>query len=140
MLRLAQTHSHIELTGFLEDVRPALARAGVVVCPLRFGYGIRGRVLETLGLGVPVVATAVAVDGMGLSPESGVVLADDPQAFAEATVRVLEDPDERARLSQRGRAHALQEVSLAATYGRLAADLERRVASRSGATAAERVP
>jgi glycosyltransferase involved in cell wall biosynthesis len=140
MRQLARTQPGVRVTGFVEDVRPLLARAGVVVCPLRFGYGIRGRILEVLSLGVPVVATPVAVDGMGLSSDAGVLLSSDAQGVADAVVRVLEHPDERSRLSRRGREYVLGNVSLAATFGRLAAELEEQVSSHSGARAVERVP
>lgn len=140
MRRLAQTQPRIRITGFVDDVRPFLSRAGVVVCPLRFGYGIRGRILEVLSLGVPVVATPVAVDGMGLPSDAGVLLSSDAHAIADSVVRLLEDPVERARLSRRGRDYVLRKASLAATFGRLTVDLEQLVASRCGAQTAERVP
>ncbi len=140
MRQRARDDARIRVTGFVEDVRPVLSRAGVVVCPLRFAYGIRGRLLEVLSLGVPVVATPVAVQGMGLPDDAGLVRAEGADALAEAIVRVLRDAGERERLAQRGRAFVERHASLEATYGRLARDLEREVASRSGASQHERVP
>lgn len=136
----ARADPRIRLTGFVDDVRPHLARAGVVVCPLRFGYGIRGRILEVLSLGVPVVATPIAVDGMGLSEATGVLLADDAQGVADAALGVLADPTRRDVLARRGRDFAVQAVSLGATYGRLATHILERIANRPGATTVERVP
>jgi hypothetical protein len=70
-LEMARRDPAITLTGWVEDVRAPLARAAVVVCPLRFGYGIRGRIFELLSMQVPVVATSVAVAGMELESGDG---------------------------------------------------------------------
>jgi len=138
MHQLAAHDPRVHITGFVEDLRPVLGRAGLVVCPLRFAYGIRGRILEVLSLGVPVVATPVAVDGMGVTAAAGVVLADDAQSFADAVVEILAHPARRAELSRQGRDFAVANASLAATFGRLADDLANRVAI-PGAAASERV-
>ena len=112
MRRLAHHDARIRVTGFVEDVRPFLARAGVVICPLRFAYGIRGRLLEVLSLGVPVVATPLAVDGMGLSDAAGVERAADASGLADAVVRLLEDPAARARRAVHRQQHRLHRPSL----------------------------
>jgi glycosyltransferase involved in cell wall biosynthesis len=119
----------ITVTGFVEDVRGPLAEAGVVVCPLRFGYGIRGRIFELLSMAVPVVATPVAVDGMELSSGDGVILADDAASFANAVAQVLTDATLREDLARRGRDIAVGRMSMSATYDRLAEYLVRRSAS-----------
>jgi glycosyltransferase involved in cell wall biosynthesis len=104
------------------------------VCPLRFASGIRGRLYEVMSLAVPVVATPVAVRGMGLRDGDGVVVAESPEPFAAAVARLLQDANERARLGARGRALAEERMSIAATFGRLADDLIRRVRHRGEET------
>jgi glycosyltransferase involved in cell wall biosynthesis len=134
IVALGERDPQIEVTGFVDDVREPLASATLVVCPLRFASGIRGRLYEVMSLAVPVVATPVAVRGMGLRDGDGVVVAESPEPFAAAVARLLQDANERARLGARGRALAEERMSIAATFGRLADDLIRRVRHRGEET------
>jgi glycosyltransferase involved in cell wall biosynthesis len=128
MRRLAAADAAITLTGWVEDVRQPLGRAGVVVLPLRMGHGIRGRVFELLSMAIPVVATPVAVAGMDLESGDGLLLADSPDACAAAVERVLREPELRAGLGRRGRQLALARLGMQPTYDRLAARLDARPA------------
>lgn len=96
----------LRFTGFLDDVRPAVARAWAEVVPLRVGSGTRLKVLEALALGTPVVSTAKGIEGLDLQPERDLLLGDTPEAFARQTLRLLASPELRARLSAQGRAAA----------------------------------
>lgn len=93
----------IEFTGYLDDVRAAVARAWAEVVPLRIGGGTRLKVLEALALGTPVIATSKGVEGIDLQPGRDVLVADTSQAFAEQTQRLLESPALRAALAANGR-------------------------------------
>jgi glycosyltransferase involved in cell wall biosynthesis len=130
--------SGITVTGYVEDLRRPLSEAGVVVCPLRFGYGFRGRIYELLSMNVPVVATPVAVAGMDLVPGDGIVLAEGAEAFAGAVAELLADPERRAAVARRGREIAVERMSIAATYDRLADELERRLDAQTVDVAASR--
>jgi glycosyltransferase involved in cell wall biosynthesis len=126
ILALAERDPSITVTGYVEDVRRPLAEAGVVVCPLRFGYGIRGRIYELLSMSIPVVATSVAVEGMELVSGDGLLLADNPAEFAAAVASVLQDATLRGDLARRGREVAVGRMSIAATYDRLVEILDQR--------------
>lgn len=126
LLAAAERDPRLRVTGYVEDVRRPLAEAGVVVCPLRFGYGIRGRIFELLSMSIPVVATPTAVEGMELASGDGLLLAQDPEEFASAVVSVLQDATLRDDLARRGRDIAVSRMSIAATYDRLAEILDRR--------------
>lgn len=93
----------LRFTGFLDDVRPAVARAWAEVVPLRVGSGTRLKVLEALALGTPIVSTSKGVEGLDLTPERDLLLADAPEEFARQTLRLLASPELRARLSAQGR-------------------------------------
>jgi sugar transferase (PEP-CTERM/EpsH1 system associated) len=93
----------VEVTGATPSVWPHLAEARVVVAPLRVARGIQNKVLEGLSAAKPVVATAAALEGLAVTPGREVLSADDPEAFAEAVLAVLDGrapPD----LGPRGRA------------------------------------
>ncbi|GAB4524235.1 MAG: glycosyltransferase family 4 protein [Anaerolineales bacterium] len=98
----------VTLTGYLEDIRPAVARAWVTVVPLRVGGGTRLKILESLALGTPVVSTSKGAEGLDLEDGKHLLIADNPQDFSAAVLRLLEDPELRARLAAQGRARVRQ--------------------------------
>ncbi|MGH7894976.1 MAG: glycosyltransferase, partial [Candidatus Binatia bacterium] len=64
-IRAVARATSIDVVGDVDDVRPHLARAAVVVAPVRFGTGMRGKVLEALAMARPVVTTSVGAEGLG---------------------------------------------------------------------------
>ncbi|MBZ0295611.1 MAG: glycosyltransferase family 4 protein [Anaerolineae bacterium] len=101
---------HIKVTGRVPDVRPYLARASVFACPLRFGAGIKNKVLEALAMGLPVVATPLSVDGIHVEHERDVLIAE-VEDFAAGITRLLRDKDLQAGLAEQGRALIEKEYS-----------------------------
>jgi glycosyltransferase involved in cell wall biosynthesis/SAM-dependent methyltransferase len=78
----------IKVIGFVKDLRTLLDRCRLSVVPLRYGAGIKGKIGTSLSYGLPCVSTTVGAEGMGLEVGDGVVVADDPEAFADAVVRL----------------------------------------------------
>lgn len=95
----------VHLTGRVESVQPYLRRASVLVVPLRIGGGTRLKIVEALALGTPVVSTTIGAQGLGLEHGRHLLLADGEAEFAAATLRLLADPLEAARMGERGRTH-----------------------------------
>jgi len=93
----------VSVLGQVPDLIAHLNRATVSVCPLRTGSGIQIKVLEALAAGTPVVATSIANRGVQAEPGRHLLIADDPQPFADAVLRLLDDPDLRESLSKAGR-------------------------------------
>lgn len=102
ILQLASDTSVI-ITGYVEDVRPYLARASVVIEPITVAMGIRTRVLEALAMGKPVVATSSAVGGIDITPNEDIIIADNPNEFAERVIQLLNDEELRGRISKNAR-------------------------------------
>lgn len=92
----------VVFTGYLDDVRPRVAQSWSSVIPLRLGGGTRLKILESLALGTPVVTTSKGMEGLALKPERDVLVADTPEAFAAAVLKLLRDPHLRTALSQHG--------------------------------------
>ena len=92
-----------ELVGEVADVRPFLARAAVVVVPLRIGGGSRIKILEALAMGKAIVSTSVGAEGLAVTDRVHLLLADAPSDFAAQTARLLKSPEERLRLGENGR-------------------------------------
>jgi polysaccharide biosynthesis protein PslH len=96
----------VELAGWVDDMRPAFARASVVLVPMRSGAGTRLKVLDGLASGRPLLTTTMGAEGVTLHDGEHALLADGAEAFAAAALRLLADPEERARIGAAGRALA----------------------------------
>lgn len=81
----------VEIHGFVPDLRPLYARSLVNLAPLRFGAGVKGKIIGAMAVGVPTVATSVAVEGMGLTNGKNVLIGDDPREIADGVVRLCRD-------------------------------------------------
>ncbi len=95
--------NNVFLSGFVDDVRPLVARAGVSVVPLHTGGGTRLKILEAMALGTPVVATSKGAEGLDIEVGKHLSVADTPEAFAGEIVRLLREPGLRQRLADNAR-------------------------------------
>jgi glycosyltransferase involved in cell wall biosynthesis len=102
---------NVVVTGWVPDVRPLVQRAAVVATPLRMGGGTRLKIVEALGMGKAIVSTTLGSEGINVRSGEHLLLADDPDAFAAAVVRVLADPGLARSLGAAGRALAVREYS-----------------------------
>jgi glycosyltransferase involved in cell wall biosynthesis len=94
----------VEVTGLVPDIRPYAAACGVFIVPLRSGSGMRVKILNAMAMGVPIVSTTVGAEGIEVTDGENLLLADGPQPFADACVRVLRDASLAAHLASGGRA------------------------------------
>jgi glycosyltransferase involved in cell wall biosynthesis len=113
--------------GHVPDIDPYMDGARISLAPLRYGAGVKGKVNLSMAHGQPVVATGCAVEGMHLRDGEDVLVADDPQAFADAVVRLYTDAALWQRLADNGIANVERHFSLDA-----ARDVVRRVLLRGG--------
>ena len=90
----------VHITGAVPSLEPHLDAAAVVVVPIRIGGGIRVKVLEALAAGKAVVASPRAIEGLGVTHEREVLVADTDEEICAATVALLADPTRRAELAQ----------------------------------------
>jgi polysaccharide biosynthesis protein PslH len=98
----ARASERVIVTGTVADVRPYVDRASVYVVPLRIGGGTRLKIAEAMAMRKPIVTTAIGCEGIDVEDGRSVLLANDPQAFADATVRLLEDSALRDKLVANG--------------------------------------
>ncbi|RLE15815.1 MAG: hypothetical protein DRJ14_09640 [Acidobacteria bacterium] len=90
----------INIRGFLPDLTSFYRNAAVFVAPLRFGSGIKIKVLDAISRGIPVVLTSVANEGLSLKDGDGVFVADEPDEFAMKVLMLLRDPELRIKQGQ----------------------------------------
>jgi polysaccharide biosynthesis protein PslH len=129
VLKLAQDSS-VTVTGFVDDVRPLIRRAGVAVAPLRMGGGILNKVLEAMAMGVPMVAKSTAVHGLAVESGVHLFIADDDAEFAAAVKRLLLEPELRTRMAAAARQYVETSHQWRLIIQRYEAELARRVARR----------
>jgi sugar transferase (PEP-CTERM/EpsH1 system associated) len=85
----------VHVVGTVDDVRPYLARAAVVVVPLHVGGGTRLKIFEAMAMRKSVVATTIGAEGLPLTPGEHLLIADSPVEFAEAILGLLDSPQRR---------------------------------------------
>jgi len=101
----------VTVTGSVADVRPYANRSAVNIAPLNIARGTQNKVLESLSMGVPVVASAEAAQGVDCVPGKHFLTASSNQEFANAVIHLLSDGKERNRFSKAGRARILSHHS-----------------------------
>jgi glycosyltransferase involved in cell wall biosynthesis len=99
---LALAGPQVRLAGYVADLGPVYDACRLSIAPLRFGAGVKGKVLLSLGYGVPVVGTRLAAEGSHLVDGENARLADTPEDFAQAIVEVYTQPELWQRLARNG--------------------------------------
>jgi glycosyltransferase involved in cell wall biosynthesis len=100
---LALREPGVTVTGSVPDMIPHLHAATVYAAPIATGAGTRTKLLEAMAAGLPIVTTRVGIEGIDAVDGQQVILADDPEAFTAAVLRLLAEPSERQRLGAAAR-------------------------------------
>jgi len=101
--KLAEEDSSIIVTGMVDDMRDYYSQAAAVVVPLRVGGGTRLKILEGMSMSKAIVSTSVGAEGIDHSDGKDIILKDDPQAFCDAVVELLDDANLRTNVGDAGR-------------------------------------
>jgi glycosyltransferase involved in cell wall biosynthesis len=115
----------VDLAGYQENLTPFYAQAAVVVVPLRAGAGTRLKILEAFVHGRPVVSTSIGAEGLEVTDRKNILLANAPDAFAQACMEVIDHPELAEKICEDAtrlhRDHYSQEA-LACCYAKIIAD------------------
>lgn len=98
----------IQVTGAVPDIRPYLARATVIIAPMISGSGILNKILQALAVGTPVVATSIACQALQVKDGEHLLVADEPEEYADAVIRLLMDNNLRKKISFNARQYVEQ--------------------------------
>jgi GT2 family glycosyltransferase/glycosyltransferase involved in cell wall biosynthesis len=102
----------VDVIGYVRDLARYLSSCRVMVAPLRFGAGVKGKIGHAIGYGLPCVATPLAVEGMGLREGSEVVVAELGQPYADACADFYQDERRWGKISAAGQAFFEENYSL----------------------------
>jgi sugar transferase (PEP-CTERM/EpsH1 system associated) len=109
----------IEVTGRVPDLRAYMNRAEIAVAPMRIGAGLQNKVLEGMSMGLPMVITSVANEGIQAIGGENVVIADSARDFADQIVSLLNNPERRMRLGPTARDFIVRNWSWEKHFGDL---------------------
>jgi glycosyltransferase involved in cell wall biosynthesis len=104
LVRLGEHEPRIVVTGYVADTTPYLADSAAFVVPLRAGGGMRVKILDAWARALPVVTTTIGCEGISVRHGENVLVADTPDAFAQAIIQLLRDPTAADQLARAGRA------------------------------------
>jgi glycosyltransferase involved in cell wall biosynthesis len=107
----------VELVGEVVDAEPLYRRARVFIEATRSGGGTKVKLLNALARGLPIVASPEAIEGLGVTPDEHVLVADRPPTMAAAVVKLLGDAEVWRRLSESGRALVRERYTHKVAYG-----------------------
>jgi glycosyltransferase involved in cell wall biosynthesis len=85
--------SDVIVVGYVQDVAPMFNKAKVFISPLRYGAGVKGKILQSFSYGLPVVTTSVGSEGMNLKHNLHLMIADNPEEFAQQTIQLYTNKD-----------------------------------------------
>ena len=105
----------MKILGFVEDLEASVSRYRVQVVPLLNGAGIKGKLLHSLACSTPVVTTRKGVEGLEISDEQQVLIAEDPDEFANQVIRLYRNPGLWRNLQQAGRKYVEQRTEKGAS-------------------------
>lgn len=120
-LHAAKATPGLRFTGFVDDIRPLIADAAVYACPIFDGGGTRLKILDTLAQQIPLVATTMAVEGVGVVSGQHALLADTADEFVDAVARIFDDPTHGSTIAAAGRLLAEQRFGWESIGRRLSA-------------------
>jgi glycosyltransferase involved in cell wall biosynthesis len=125
----------VQVTGFVPDIRPHIWEAGIYISPLRFGTGMKNKILEAMSLGAPIVASEISCDGIEVEDGKHLLIARTEKDFLDAVSRLREEKGLAARLSFQARRLVEQRYcweAKAAQLGELLETASSRQAMRTG--------
>ncbi|MBI1285822.1 MAG: glycosyltransferase [Thiobacillus sp.] len=122
----------VEVTGSVPDIRPYLRRAGVFVCPMRSGAGIKNKILQAWAMGKAIVSTTAGVGSLKTEEGRNILIRDNPEEFAAAVIDLLCNPKRATRLGEAGRATIESHYTWAGKAGELEALMQQIVDQNHG--------
>jgi sugar transferase (PEP-CTERM/EpsH1 system associated) len=122
----------VTVTGTVADVRPYLARSALMVAPLNIARGTQNKILEAMASGVPVVVSRVAAGGVDAVANEHFLVASTREEYAQAVLRILDNPAQRQQLGAAGRTRMLSHHAWDSSMRRLDGIIARCLTTRRG--------
>lgn len=121
--------SRVDVTGWVEDLQPLLDGARLMLAPLRYGAGMKGKITQALSVGLPVITTPIGAEGLDGHEEECMLIGERPRELAAQAIRAYRDEELWRRLSRAGQELILARCSTQVVSERLGELLDGRVAA-----------
>jgi glycosyltransferase involved in cell wall biosynthesis len=96
----AQKDPQVKATGFVDDIRPYIDEAAIMVVPIRIGSGTRLKILDAMAMGKAIVSTSVGCEGLNVNDGKDILIADEPEDFANKAIDLLKNSNKRIALEK----------------------------------------
>jgi len=103
-----ENRENFYMEGFVQDIRPYLQMASVVVVPLRVGGGTRLKILDSMGMSKAIVSTSIGAEGLGAINGVNILLRDSAEDFAKGIIELIERKERRQLIKAAARAFVEQ--------------------------------
>lgn len=123
IVAICQGHEHIRLLGFVDDLEQCFIQARVFIAPLRFGSGIKVKVLNSMCRGLPIVTTTVGAEGIDVENFKHIVVADTAKEYHEAIIRLMTDHILWSRIEKNSRELVTQKYTWKKVLGDMNANI-----------------
>jgi glycosyltransferase involved in cell wall biosynthesis len=100
---VTKKNPQVKTTGFVDDIRPYVHEAAVIVVPIRIGSGTRIKILDTMAMGKAIVSTSVGCEGLDVTHGKDILISDDPKDFADSIIKILKNQHMRSNLERNAR-------------------------------------
>jgi len=126
-IKVLNNGDSIIITDYVKDVREYIAKSSLMILPLVISGGVRSRIVEVMAMGVPIIGTHNALDGIGLSNSENCIIEDNNEVLASKAVDLLSNNYKLNKLSHKSQKFAIGNYSLEKTYGKLAEYYEKYI-------------
>ncbi len=111
VVKYGENDGHFKVLGFVDDVRPTIARAAVYVVPIRVGGGTRLKILDAMAMGKAIVSHPIGAEGLDVTDGKDIVIAEEPELFAKRVVELVRDERKRRSISHQARKTVVEKYS-----------------------------
>ncbi len=101
----------IHLTGWVDDVRPYIAKASIYIIPIRIGGGTRMKIYEAMAMGKAIISTSIGAEGLAVKDEENILLEDNPFEFSKKIIMLGKNQKMRAKLGEKASTFVRQHCS-----------------------------
>ncbi len=108
---LAKNDPSVSILGFVDNIQQTVCEHHVFVVPLRIGSGTRLKILEAMALGKAIVSTSIGAEGIDISHDKNILIADDPKSFADQIGKLFVDEQKRKKIEISARQLAQEKYS-----------------------------
>lgn len=106
LLRAAEGHANVEVTGWVDDIRASYARGKIFVAPLMIGTGMQNKILEAMAMGLPCITTSLVNNAIGAKVDEEIIVAENTTEFIFEINRLLTDPALHQKIQIHGKNYA----------------------------------